>query len=301
MVSDQGAQQLLRAAAETVLVPPRPAQDITRQARRRTSRVRLTQAAAVVVAVASLGMVGWVAGEGLGSATPPAGTSGTPQPPEHSQSTKQGLRVTVPQLRELTETRARRRLEDRGLSTSVTYEPAACRLPGTVVSQSPAAGSEMLPGDTVSIAVADESSTECEADGVVPWAPLDPTYAEASIPDGRIDGFLETVNDPAPGKALNFLVTLTAQRDIRLVPCPDYSVSVAMSWDDQYGVAYGLNCAAVPHRNAAGEPYLPAGVPVIFAMQWEIPTTLPDPPRATWGLGSTGDLELEVPVTSHGR
>lgn len=301
MLSDRGAQQLLRAAAETVVVPPRPAQDISTQARRRTRQVRLAQTAAVAIAVAGIGIAGWTTGERLGPGTPPAGTPGTPQSPAHSQSTEQGLRVKVPQVIELAEGQARRRLEDRGLSASVSYTPAACRVEGTVVAQSPAAGSDVLPGDKVSIEVAKESPAACGADGVVPWAPLDPSYADLADPGGRIDGFLETVNDPVPGKTLRFLVTLTAERDTRLVPCPDYSVSVAMAWDDRYGAAYSLNCAAVPHRNAVGEPYLPAGVPVAFAMQWQIPATLPEQPSATWVLSIPGGPELDVPVHSRGQ
>lgn len=302
MLTDRGAQQLLRAAAETVVVPRRQAQEIATQARRRTRQIRLAQAAAAaVVAVAGIGVAGWMAGVGLGSGTPPAGTPGTLQPPAHSQSTEQGLRVKMPQLGELTEGQARRRLEDRGLSASVSYTGAACREPGTVVSQSPDADSDVVPGATVTLVVADESSTACSTDAVVPWASLDPTYTDITEPGGRIDGFLETVNDPVPGKTLNFLVTLTAERDTRLVPCPDYSISVALSWDDQYEALYSLNCAAVPHRNAAGEPYLPAGVPVVFAMQWQLPNMGPEASKPTWVLGIPGGPELDVPTTSRGQ
>ena len=61
---------------------------------------------------------------------------------------------------------------------------------------------------------------------------------------------------------LNFAVTLTSKHDLPLDPCPDYTILTSAGES-----SYALDCAAVPHRDARGRPYLPAGVPVTFAMR----------------------------------
>lgn len=63
---------------------------------------------------------------------------------------------------------------------------------------------------------------------------------------------------------IEFQVTLLSPVDLPLVPCPDYEVLVGPRLD-----SYALNCSAVHHRDAQGRPYLPAGVPVTFAMRAE--------------------------------
>ena len=63
------------------------------------------------------------------------------------------------------------------------------------------------------------------------------------------------------GADIDFEVTLTSPVDLPLVPCPDYEILVGPRLD-----AHALNCSAVPHTDGVGRPYLPAGVPVTFAM-----------------------------------
>jgi hypothetical protein len=75
----------------------------------------------------------------------------------------------------------------------------------------------------------------------------------------------------SPGDTLRFTVSLQAPalHDVTLNPCPDYTI-----WLKGYSeamVSYALNCAAVPHRDAAGNPLLPAGSVVFFAMQVTLP------------------------------
>jgi hypothetical protein len=72
-------------------------------------------------------------------------------------------------------------------------------------------------------------------------------------------------------ETVRFTVSLhaPAQNDVPLVPCPDYTIwlkglSVTRS-------SYALNCAAVPFHDAAGNPILPAGSTVAFAMQLTMP------------------------------
>jgi hypothetical protein len=111
-------------------------------------------------------------------------------------------------------------------------------------------------------------------------------------PERFTTGHLGTVYDdvatdvllPATAKAgetIRFRVTLTAPRDIALDPCPDYSIRFATA------VAYGLDCDAVPYRDRAGRPYLPAGIPVSFAMQATAPATATAAAKVIWQLEDT--------------
>jgi len=75
----------------------------------------------------------------------------------------------------------------------------------------------------------------------------------------------------SPGDTLRFTVSLHAPalHDVPLNPCPDYTI-----WLKGYSeamVSYALNCGAVPHRDAASNPLLPAGSVVFFAMQVTLP------------------------------
>ena len=79
------------------------------------------------------------------------------------------------------------------------------------------------------------------------------------------------------GEPVDFTVTLTSKRDLSLAPCPDYSIML-----DGQRTRYALDCAAVPHLDAEGQPYLPAGVPVTFAMRADPPTV--DPTKLLWQL-----------------
>jgi hypothetical protein len=73
-----------------------------------------------------------------------------------------------------------------------------------------------------------------------------------------------------PGRPVDFTVTLRSRREVVLEPCPDYTVTMVglrMTRDEHWA----LNCALVPHRNADGPSFLPAGVPVTFAMRVTVP------------------------------
>lgn len=87
----------------------------------------------------------------------------------------------------------------------------------------------------------------------------------------------------AVGDPIDFTVTLTSPVDLPLQPCPDYSMLVGSRTD-----TWALNCAAVPSRDDAGVPSLPAGVPVTFAMHAD---GLADPiysPKFLWVLDAPG-------------
>lgn len=102
------------------------------------------------------------------------------------------------------------------------------------------------------------------------------------------DGVSADIAAPDSGTAgaqLRFTVTLTAPagRDVPLDACPDYLVTVTAPAGPTSD-SYALNCAAVPHRDAAGRPYLPAGVPVRFAMRAEIPPGVAGDAKLAWQL-----------------
>jgi len=85
----------------------------------------------------------------------------------------------------------------------------------------------------------------------------------------------------SPGEAVDFVVTLTAAHEVSLRPCPDFTISMyGLGVDEQR--SYGLNCGQVPYRDAAGDPVLPAGVPVRFAMRVTAPDR--DVKKLIWQL-----------------
>jgi len=89
----------------------------------------------------------------------------------------------------------------------------------------------------------------------------------------------------APGGAtLRFTVVLTAPAggNVPLRPCPDYRVSLGGS-----EAVYALHCAAVPFRDASGQPYLPAGVPVTFDMRLAVPRAPGSDQKFIWQLENT--------------
>jgi hypothetical protein len=126
-----------------------------------------------------------------------------------------------------------------------------------------------LPGIATAFTVAGFGTSTCETgqDAVSPLLigpvhPLNSTPARTTSPyDGvTVAGDLNlTAHADQP---LDFAVTLTSKHDLPLDPCPDYTISTSAGES-----SYALNCAAVPHRDAQGRPYLPAGVPVTFAMR----------------------------------
>jgi hypothetical protein len=95
-----------------------------------------------------------------------------------------------------------------------------------------------------------------------------------------------------------FVVELLApERDMSLGICPDAELHARHSFDDESIVAYGLNCADVPFKDAGGTPYLPHGVPVRFAVDM----TFQDPFAAySWRLDTPTPVAtgLTVPVLS---
>jgi hypothetical protein len=89
------------------------------------------------------------------------------------------------------------------------------------------------------------------------------------------------VRPDSANSVVRFQVTLVSRRDATLSPCPDYEMSVGTR-----RVAYALNCAGVRFRDTAGNPYLPAGKPVTFAMQgpYSGAATGPGSGKLTWQL-----------------
>jgi hypothetical protein len=89
-----------------------------------------------------------------------------------------------------------------------------------------------------------------------------------------------------PGEPVKFEITLTSAHDIVLDPCPDYTILTGAGEQ-----RHALNCARVPHHDAQGRPYLPAGVPVTFAMQADPGTQ--STPKFLWSM-STPDGVVDV-------
>ena len=141
-----------------------------------------------------------------------------------------------------------------------------------------------LPGIATPFTVPGFGTSTCEQgeSGAAPLLPgsIHPAHVKpgrvASPYNGvRASGDLPTTAQP--GAPVDFTVTLTSRHDLTLDPCPDYSIITNGSTQ-----RYALNCAAVPHRDAQGRPYLPAGVPVTFAMRGAPLTT--GPTKLIWNL-----------------
>lgn len=118
----------------------------------------------------------------------------------------------------------------------------------------------------------------------------------------RVGGNLDLTVKPG-AKAL-FEVTLTSPKDLVLVPCPDYTILTGTGEQ-----RWALNCAAVPHKDAHARPYLPAGVPVRFAMQadtggrstqkfvWSLDTPEPNGSTSVAGVLTVGSNRPSGTVT----
>ena len=93
--------------------------------------------------------------------------------------------------------------------------------------------------------------------------PVQPAYADdgPTSPYEQVTATGDLDLSVAVGAPIDFEITLTSPVDLPLDPCPDYEILVAPRVD-----YHGLNCAAVPYVDDEGRPYLPAGVPVTFAM-----------------------------------
>ncbi len=103
------------------------------------------------------------------------------------------------------------------------------------------------------------------------------------------------------GDDVDFVVTLTSPDDLVLDPCPDFRIVVNGRAAPQTE-SHALNCAAVPHKDDHGRPYLPAGTPVRFDMH----ATAGDPGsyKLSWVLdtvdqkGAGGTLTVSAPTPS---
>lgn len=149
-------------------------------------------------------------------------------------------------------------------------EPAA-----VVVSWSPSHYCDPLDNARIRIGIPD-SAGDVTVDGFGPTScnpgegtpsprvrPVQPAYADdgPTSPYEQVTATGDLNLSVDVGAPIDFEVTLTSPVDLPLDPCPDYEILVAPRID-----YHGLNCAAVPYVDEKGQPYLPAGVPVTFAM-----------------------------------
>lgn len=129
------------------------------------------------------------------------------------------------------------------------------------------------------------------------FQPGSPRPAAVTSAYRGVDGRLAAASDPVPGEELRFLVTLTARRgDVSLDPCPDYSMAQYASGGDTVDVRFGLNCAAVPYRDADGVPYLPEGVPVRFEMRLTLLGPDVVAAKSLWKLEASDGPVLAIPT-----
>jgi hypothetical protein len=87
---------------------------------------------------------------------------------------------------------------------------------------------------------------------------------------------------PAGGR-WSFEVVLTARTDVPLAVCPDFLIRIGRQ-GNQAEADHALNCAAVSYKDSQGRPYLPAGVPVTFAMEADAPAAPMSSAKVTWQL-----------------
>jgi len=104
------------------------------------------------------------------------------------------------------------------------------------------------------------------------------------------------------GAKVDLMVTLHARKDTPLAPCPDYTLSMD-SASGEVDETHQLNCAGVTTVGPDGVPYLPAGVPVTFDIQFTAPGA--SVPKLIWMirqpdliLGTAGSLTVTTPSTS---
>ena len=118
---------------------------------------------------------------------------------------------------------------------------------------------------------------------VTPFQPL--TWRDAAVRSPYADLQVGADLDVAVAAAapLEFTITLTSPTDLVLDPCPDYRI-VQNAEDGEHQEAYALNCAAVPHKDDQGRPYLPAGTPVRFAMRTTVAGQGPSMEKLGWTL-----------------
>lgn len=89
-------------------------------------------------------------------------------------------------------------------------------------------------------------------------------------------------------------VVMESPDDLPLAACPDYRIEIAGSLGPAAFHEWGLNCEAVPHRDADGAPYLPAGTPVTFEMGPPLGAITDS--TAVWTLLAPGNHVLKGPL-----
>lgn len=159
-----------------------------------------------------------------------------------------------------------------------------------------------LPGISASFTIPGFGHTFCEPGdstaptiSVGPIQPLRQKAAHVTSPYNEVKATGSLPHSARAGQPLDFTITLTAEQDLPLGPCPDYTI-----FTDAGQRRYALNCAAVPHRDAVGRPYLPAGVPVTFAMRLEAGVARDT--KLGWRLVTpSGDVGVGSIVTVVGR
>ena len=70
-----------------------------------------------------------------------------------------------------------------------------------------------------------------------------------------------------PGDVVRFTAVLESSTRLVLDPCPDFNIA----FGKHFWHTWQLNCAAVPFRDGAGRPFLPAFRNVRFAMEVTVP------------------------------
>jgi len=107
----------------------------------------------------------------------------------------------------------------------------------------------------------------------------------------------ESVHVDQAGR-VSFVVVLTpgASADVPLESCPNYTVALAL-FTGHAQESHALNCAAVPYRDAAGKPYLPAGSTVRFAMRVPIPAGSSGIAKLVWQLQTPDNVAAGGAVT----
>jgi hypothetical protein len=103
--------------------------------------------------------------------------------------------------------------------------------------------------------------------------PFAPQRRRAAVTRSVFHSVRETWDAPrtaaAASETLHFSVTLRSKQKLVLDPCPDYTVAV-FGAHQPGSQTFALNCSAVPFKDSRGRAYLPAGIPVRFAMEAQV-------------------------------
>jgi Protein of unknown function (DUF4232) len=166
-----------------------------------------------------------------------------------------------------------------------------------------------LPHDRGSFTIAGFGTSVCSADdGAGAKAPITvSTFGPANATPQRtytvfdmVKVDIEQSSIVQTGRVIQFVLRLTApaERDVALQPCPDYAITLFPADGDESTIRHTLNCSAVPYRDGSAQPYLPAGVPVRFAMQVEA-TSLSGPTltKLIWRLQVSDTVTAATQLT----